>query len=402
MNSQLRTGLASSQFSDQFERGHSFSWKGEWQAGVKYFCNDEVTDFVTCDNTILVCRKTHTSDGANRPVIEGTDVAGELWEIALQNSADYSSGMCCDDIISSITANTDTLVEIISKLDDILDKMNSEPQPIISYSLEISADKTQIDINEHAILNAWYITKRDGVEVDRENVTNSADWSDGPDFYKGVAGSYTVTADYNERHASITIVVKDPVQRSLTISPTSLNDSGTISVHSVNCLWTCEKYVDWVIVSAMSGGDESRDIYTPITVTLTANPGQTSRSTTIKFTGSNGTVINCTITQSAPVVSNTIYYGFGNSAQYVYENGLKKENATSAMGRYTATNNEPTVYYFNLLIPASMTQPYDFTMGGAPMGMDTFNVRFDNKDYIHYQSYGRYAQGVTISMIAQE
>ena len=106
--------------------------------------------------------------------------------------------------------------------------------------------------------------------------------------------------------------------------------------------------------------------------------------------------------QSAPVVSNTIYYGFGNSAQYVYENGLKKENVTSAMGRYTATNNEPTVYYFNLLIPASMTQPYDFTMGGAPMGMDTFNVRFDNKDYIHYQSYGRYAQGVTISMIAQE
>lgn len=46
-------------FSNQFERGHSFNWAGEWTAG-KYYYNDEyVTDFVTYHNVVLECRISH-------------------------------------------------------------------------------------------------------------------------------------------------------------------------------------------------------------------------------------------------------------------------------------------------------------------------------------------------------
>ena len=186
----------------------------------------------------------------------------------------------------------------------------------------------------------------------------------------------------------------------ITLSPSSLTFDLTGGTQSTTI--TINNPIsgnDWSVSGTVSGFSYSRS---GNTLNVTASATETARSGQFTISYPDANPVTLTVSQSAPVVSNTIYYGFGNSAQYVYENGLKKENVTSAMGRYTATNNEPTVYYFNLLIPASMTQPYDFTMGGAPMGMDTFNVRFDNKDYIHYQSYGRYAQGVTISMIAQE
>ena len=142
----------------------------------------------------------------------------------------------------------------------------------------------------------------------------------------------------------------------------------------------------------MSGGDESRDIYTPITVTLTANPGQTSRSTTIKFTGSNGTIINCAITQSAPVVSNTIYYGFGPSAEWVYQNGSHVEYARNRVYDGIAPEED---YHFYILFPQSVVNEildeigrddpsYIVFKDGFPCVMHYQYNTFGNKQYVSF------------------
>ena len=73
------------QFSNQFERGHSFNWAGEWAEGKYYFNDEYVTDFVKYGSCILVCRKSHQSSEALRPVIvysDGipSDVDSIYWE----------------------------------------------------------------------------------------------------------------------------------------------------------------------------------------------------------------------------------------------------------------------------------------------------------------------------------
>ena len=501
INSQLRTGLASSQFSDQFERGHSFSWKGEWQAGVKYFCNDEVTDFVTCDNTILVCRKTHTSDGANRPVIEGTDVAGELWEIALQNSADYSSGMCCDDIINSITANTDTLVEIISKLDDILDKMNSEPQHIVTHELRLFANKTTIEVGETVNIVANYITFIGGIQSGSTNVTEYVNWHDSDiqdgEFLKTHTGSYTVNASYEDVSATITIeVVEAQVERYLNFTP-SMNK---IEVTYLNCSWTASASEDWVELIPYSGqgsfnprsteitvsGNESYEskIVTvtfqsqevgiktcnvtvsgkarpsislnknslnfdasgntqSVTVTInngtgnewtvsgtvsgfsysrsgntlnvTASATETARSGQYTISYPEANPVTLTVSQSAPVVSNTIYYGFAASAADCYNNtnGYCSSDTALPIEDLCTTNG---MEYFYCLVPVGVTvrkifkfEGYGYVMvhgtevigGSVPPGYADYEnatINLGNKTYEVYRSGEQCADAGTYTM----
>ena len=56
-------------FSNQFERGHSFNWAGQWADGKYYFNDEYVTDFITYGSCTLACRKNHISSEENKPVI---------------------------------------------------------------------------------------------------------------------------------------------------------------------------------------------------------------------------------------------------------------------------------------------------------------------------------------------
>lgn len=72
-------------YSNQFERGHSFNWAGQWTVG-KYYMNDEyVTDFIVYKNAILVCRKTHKATAELEPQLvmsggKSADVNSPYWE----------------------------------------------------------------------------------------------------------------------------------------------------------------------------------------------------------------------------------------------------------------------------------------------------------------------------------
>ena len=75
-------------YSNQFERGHSFNWAGQWTEG-KYYMNDEyVTDFVVYNNTILACRKTHKASQELRPNLITTNgkitgIDSPYWEFVV-------------------------------------------------------------------------------------------------------------------------------------------------------------------------------------------------------------------------------------------------------------------------------------------------------------------------------
>ena len=80
-------------YSNQFERGHSFNWAGRWKAGRYYYNNTYVTDFVSIDNVILVCRKDHLSNDVPEFVYsEGkvVDVNSPFWEFVV--SAEMGGG----------------------------------------------------------------------------------------------------------------------------------------------------------------------------------------------------------------------------------------------------------------------------------------------------------------------
>ena len=73
-------------FSNQFERGHSFNWAGQWQRGKYYFNDEYVTDFVVLNNCVLVCRKNHQSSIVPSFVyVEGkiVDVDSPYWGFVL-------------------------------------------------------------------------------------------------------------------------------------------------------------------------------------------------------------------------------------------------------------------------------------------------------------------------------
>ena len=54
-------------YSNQFERGHSFNWAGQWKSNTHYFNDEYVTDFVVCDGMILACRSNHLSSETLKP-----------------------------------------------------------------------------------------------------------------------------------------------------------------------------------------------------------------------------------------------------------------------------------------------------------------------------------------------
>lgn len=98
-------------YSNQFERGHSFNWAGQWKPGRYYYNNSYVTDFVIYNHAVLVCRKDHLASAELEPELivsggETVDVNSSYWEFIVAVSGDSSyliQNMVYDDRTKSIT-----------------------------------------------------------------------------------------------------------------------------------------------------------------------------------------------------------------------------------------------------------------------------------------------------------
>lgn len=501
INSQLRGSSASAQYSSQFERGHSFAWRGKWTAGLTYTCDEFVTDFVTYNNTILVCRKTHVADGDNRPVIVGNDVQGNLWEIALQNNDSQSAG-CCEEMGIRLQGIADNIADLNDRLQEIRDKMNVEPQHTVTYELRLSANKTQIETDEELQITATYIAITDGVPTSEVNVTGYADWTECIDgnFSKSTEGNYTVTATYSGKTASINITVtKKIVDRYLNVDVLSNN---SIEVQWKNCSWVANPSENWVTLTPSSGdagsngnprfaiinvsgnnpyydqknvviyfysedvedkrctirfdgkatptitigsfnqfaaenasmqsrtvtinnadsgtennwtvepnssnGFTARKNGSALEISAADNPNSQSRSAqfTITYTYSGGTIpyyVNVSqearsSTPEPPVTTNTIYYGFGPDAQYVYENGSHKEYNVNNIYSGTAPEED---YYFFVNIPSSLVagaEYVSFTDGGFGCVMTNSNIELGGKQYVAYKLAALQQPGTTVRL----
>ena len=77
--------------SRDFYKGKSFRFVHEWHAGITYFNDEFVTDFVVYNNVMLACKKSHTSFSENAPVIiydsnnevQPIGVKSDYWEFVL-------------------------------------------------------------------------------------------------------------------------------------------------------------------------------------------------------------------------------------------------------------------------------------------------------------------------------
>lgn len=94
-----------------------------------------------------------------------------------------------------------------------------------------------------------------------------------------------------------------------------------------------------------------------------------------------------------------VYAGFGTSNTDVMIDSNKLSVRTSADGTYTKTNAADGKN-FMILIPATLTQPTSFTMGGAPFVMEATKVTAGkfSANYWQYKSGAIYNSGATVNI----
>lgn len=81
-------------FSNQFERGKSFNWAGQWKSGTYYFNDEYVTDFIVHRNVVLACRKNHQSLSEPSFIYRNgkvVDVDSPFWEFILSPEVEKGS-----------------------------------------------------------------------------------------------------------------------------------------------------------------------------------------------------------------------------------------------------------------------------------------------------------------------
>ena len=133
-----------------------------------------------------------------------------------------------------------------------------EPEPVVTYDLVVSAGQTSFTGGGTTTATATYITYEDGVQTDSKDVTSSASWSTsnssvaavsrGSIFVKDVNGSAVITATYEGKSDSVTIIAKkkdDPVPvvtYDLVVSPSGIDIGkqvqATLKPHSALTLMT--------------------------------------------------------------------------------------------------------------------------------------------------------------------
>lgn len=84
--------------SRDYYKGKSFHFAGEWKQGAHYINDPYVTDFVTKDNALLACRKSHMSSSANKPVDwvekdgEKYGIVSDYWDLVIAGVTGGSGG----------------------------------------------------------------------------------------------------------------------------------------------------------------------------------------------------------------------------------------------------------------------------------------------------------------------
>lgn len=89
-------------------KGHSFQWREYWKAGVYYYNDDYITDFVTYNNVMLACRRNHLSDVNTEPIIiyDGgvpVGVDSMYWSFVIAGS---ESSVNWSDLVFNIDGDT--------------------------------------------------------------------------------------------------------------------------------------------------------------------------------------------------------------------------------------------------------------------------------------------------------
>lgn len=90
--------------SRDFYKGKSFRFAHEWHLGITYFNDEFVTDFVVYNNTMLACKRSHTSSKNNEPVIiydsdngiQPIGVKSEYWELVLSGISSQGGNINVD------------------------------------------------------------------------------------------------------------------------------------------------------------------------------------------------------------------------------------------------------------------------------------------------------------------
>ena len=129
-------------FSNQFEKGHSFNWAGDWTPG-KYYKNDEyVTDFVVYNaNVVLYCRENHIASTSTEPELIYKDgkiigVNSIYWGFVL-----HSESMTHEELIGVLQDDFAAKQDVIETVNVTVDDNTGVP----SATAHVSGNEISFD-----------------------------------------------------------------------------------------------------------------------------------------------------------------------------------------------------------------------------------------------------------------
>jgi hypothetical protein len=183
------------------------------------------------------------------------------------------------------------------------------------------------------------------------------------------------------------------VKVSLTISPSTIykdvSQSITLTGTMTNGTPTSMKLFD--------GSTELKATATsPITHTMSVTQSTNSKSYSVQ-----GVTLGMTLNAQASVNARyPIYYGFGANASAVAVAANKYAATTSALHTYSKTASANGQHFY-ILVPSDISNPSEFSMGGAPFVMTSSSQTIDGVSYTVYESGGTYNSGKQLSVTAQ-
>lgn len=188
--------------SRDFYKGKSFRFVHEWHPGTNYFNDQFNVDFITFNNTLLACKKSHKSSNENIPVIiydsqnplQPIGVNSDFWEFVLSGIANdvnldlsnyYTKDQIDDTFVSKdILKDYATKTEVEGKQNQLVSGTNIKTingesilgsgniEIKVSPDVDLSGFATKQWVEDKGYLTAvpsHYVTKN-------ELINSTADW----------------------------------------------------------------------------------------------------------------------------------------------------------------------------------------------------------------------------------
>ncbi len=131
---------------DTTYQGQIFEYLGPWAEGKKYWCDEYRLSFVSFENTLLVCNKSHTSSSELKPVIK-TDETGKpvsvkntYWDIVLYGVNSTPEVEQLEKIVIQLQEKVSVIQTDISSLEEVTGSIS---KTVISNTQNIDAVKKQ-------------------------------------------------------------------------------------------------------------------------------------------------------------------------------------------------------------------------------------------------------------------